>query len=57
MNYKGIVNRIVDLKSDELNDREVDFLDKLLFDDRFETLSDRQKKKIIEINRKYIATR
>jgi hypothetical protein len=56
MNYEGIVRRIILLRSDELDDWGIEFLDGLLYTDNFDILTDAQKDKIIEINRKYIAT-
>jgi hypothetical protein len=56
-NYKGIVERIVDLHSDKLNTWECDFINSVYGLSDYNLLSDRQKSKIVEIHRKYVVKR
>jgi len=53
MNYEAIVERLVDLNSDDFNDWESEFIHDLWYNRNFNDLSDRQKQKILEINNKY----
>jgi len=53
--FDAIIERIINLKSDELNEWESDFMNSVYTQDY--ELTENQKNKILQIHRKYIVNR